>query len=844
MGATAAEVNVLLKIGSDTTGIKAGTTELNKFFSTLKAGFNLNLGFKAAEFALSIPAAAINSIKEYMAQAEQLVGEMEKVRGQVGLTAEGYQLFAFTLKDADQDASALTPALKSLSQVIGDAARGSGEASTKLAAIGLSFRELQGLTPEKQLETVAIALARVTDENERASISADLFGKQYAALNPLLKALAADGLEGLKNSVRATHGLISGPLAQALDDAGDRSKAAGDRLSAAFAPAALGLRSLVADFKQFLALIVAPIPDIVGESHNAAIERIANSRTAGKTVPELQKLIAQEQRIIEFIESTTALADITNTNSRAGRDFVDSVARLKIYEDALAEIQRKVQDKASEDIKKRGDDIDADRKKRRDKAAAEIESLVKEAQRLELQSLDAVDRLSRLKELRAELATRTAPTAAEFLPTVGTKDEGVIRAAENAALAEKLRINIQLRQVEKDISEIEAQSAQIAEKKRTADLALTKSRISATLTREDATLARLIGEQESSLSRIQSDRFLTQEQKQAKILPLLREENRLLSERLTLLDAQLAATDDPAAQQQIVSRKDSIGLKKAENEGEISQAQPLGFVDQLGAELGILQDQLGTFTQNAAAAISDTIGGSVSAISAGITNWITGAETFGQAMSNIGRNVLNIVVSEFIGAIVRGFAQMLISYITTKNAMFLIDVAFAAKSLALNIASAAKSFIAWLPSAIAASVSSYGVAAAVGLAAVLAVVAATGGFAEGGYTGDGGKYEPAGIVHKGEYVMPKHAVNRIGIARLERLRYAYDLPGYANGGLVEGLASSGGVSPSGDSAPAVAMPTYIVFSEEEMRRRMLKNGDSEAHIVRVMRDNRDAIWGN
>lgn len=32
------------------------------------------------------------------------------------------------------------------------------------------------------------------------------------------------------------------------------------------------------------------------------------------------------------------------------------------------------------------------------------------------------------------------------------------------------------------------------------------------------------------------------------------------------------------------------------------------------------------------------------------------------------------------------------------------------------------------------------------------------GFAEGGYTGDGGKYEPAGIVHKGEYVVPQQGV--------------------------------------------------------------------------------------
>lgn len=33
-------------------------------------------------------------------------------------------------------------------------------------------------------------------------------------------------------------------------------------------------------------------------------------------------------------------------------------------------------------------------------------------------------------------------------------------------------------------------------------------------------------------------------------------------------------------------------------------------------------------------------------------------------------------------------------------------------------------------------------------------------FATGGFTGRGGKYEPAGVVHKGEYVLPKDVVNQ------------------------------------------------------------------------------------
>ncbi|KHE07671.1 phage tail length tape measure family protein [Citrobacter braakii] len=44
------------------------------------------------------------------------------------------------------------------------------------------------------------------------------------------------------------------------------------------------------------------------------------------------------------------------------------------------------------------------------------------------------------------------------------------------------------------------------------------------------------------------------------------------------------------------------------------------------------------------------------------------------------------------------------------------------------------------------------------------------GFASGGYTGAGGKYDPAGIVHKGEFVFDQASTNRIGVSQLEALR--------------------------------------------------------------------------
>ncbi|UFZ58586.1 phage tail tape measure protein [Escherichia coli] len=57
-------------------------------------------------------------------------------------------------------------------------------------------------------------------------------------------------------------------------------------------------------------------------------------------------------------------------------------------------------------------------------------------------------------------------------------------------------------------------------------------------------------------------------------------------------------------------------------------------------------------------------------------------------------------------------------------------------------------------------------------------------FAIGGFTGTGGKYEPAGIVHRGEFVFTKEATSRIGVGNLYRL-----MRGYAEGGYVGGAGS-------------------------------------------------------
>ena len=56
------------------------------------------------------------------------------------------------------------------------------------------------------------------------------------------------------------------------------------------------------------------------------------------------------------------------------------------------------------------------------------------------------------------------------------------------------------------------------------------------------------------------------------------------------------------------------------------------------------------------------------------------------------------------------------------------------------------------------------------------------GFAEGGYTGTGSKYTPAGLVHAGEIVWSQADIKRWGgVDVVERMRKA---KGYADGGIV------------------------------------------------------------
>ena len=98
------------------------------------------------------------------------------------------------------------------------------------------------------------------------------------------------------------------------------------------------------------------------------------------------------------------------------------------------------------------------------------------------------------------------------------------------------------------------------------------------------------------------------------------------------------------------------------------------------------------------------------------------------------------------------------------------------------------------------------------------------GFSDGGYTGHGGKYEPAGIVHKGEYVIDAETTKSLGLNKQGSSGIEY-----ADGGMVAATSApvqkflSGAANPPGyqsfkQSLPDTPAMSSAQFNAEQMKK--------------------------
>lgn len=196
--------------------------------------------------------------------------------------------------------------------------------------------------------------------------------------------------------------------------------------------------------------------------------------------------------------------------------------------------------------------------------------------------------------------------------------------------------------------------------------------------------------------------------------------------------------------------------------GQLTDARLAEMIDKIN-EVYAMQDELSM--------------NSIAGIERSTKNWIDSAMDLGGQFGNVMTNVLNGISDQFVELLSTGkssfkdFASSIIKMIM--NIITQLSIAYAIK--------AAMGWVSGSPKTGGGSGQSFPVPSF-----------RPPGFSDGGYTGDGGKYEAAGVVHKGEFVMTKEATKRIGVGNLYKL-----MRGYANGGVVGGSGYTGGGTVTG-----------------------------------------------
>lgn len=141
--------------------------------------------------------ALIANAKETAAYADNI----DKMSQKMGFTTDAFQEWDFIMQHNGSSIEAVKSSMLKLDKAL----ESDTDAWDKL---GLSQEQLLSMSPEEKFEATVKALQGVTDENEKAALAQDIFGKSYQEMMPLLNQTAEE-TEAMKQQVHDLGGVMS-----------------------------------------------------------------------------------------------------------------------------------------------------------------------------------------------------------------------------------------------------------------------------------------------------------------------------------------------------------------------------------------------------------------------------------------------------------------------------------------------------------------------------------------------------------------------------------------------------------------------------------------------------------
>jgi hypothetical protein len=169
--------------------IKANTEEFSKAIKGITATFmQMSTMVAGAAVGITVAMAAI-SIKS-VNFADQLVD----IADSIGMTTDEVQKLAFALRFEGINADKLTSIMKFMSKAMETAADSQAAATEEAKAfndaftrLGINLGDFRTLRPAQQIDILFRALANVSNANDRATLTTDIFGKSAMDLMPVIQ---------------------------------------------------------------------------------------------------------------------------------------------------------------------------------------------------------------------------------------------------------------------------------------------------------------------------------------------------------------------------------------------------------------------------------------------------------------------------------------------------------------------------------------------------------------------------------------------------------------------------------------------------------------------------------
>lgn len=514
-------------------------------------------------------------------------------------------------------------------------------------------------------------------------------------------------------------------------------------------------------------------------------------------------LAAMEKSIKDRSEKIKALAvDLIKERKDAEvKAAQDASADYVQQQDAIIEAQATKEQKKKREIAQINGQAEVVRRK------AEAAGLVEEVRAIEERRAAAV---AAIEKKYAEKPKASSGTASRAAGLQGYKDDLLAEQAQINAATQMLRAQYSAREI--TAGEYYGRMRELVQKGADAQAKSLERQIAflqrqAVTGKEAISVNRQVGDLEARLAKVRTEGA-------GALQVLATEEAAAVKTRLNAIAAYGNALDasNQALQRQLSTQAQRVGM--GDREYEIQQRINDAYADQadklreLQLQLNAGQIDQETFEAERAQLLSKTldrlqmIRDGYDELQQAEGSWLAGASAawanYQQEASNAARQMGDVV-----GNTIGGFEDAWVKFTTTGKLSF----SDLTKSVLSDLARiAARQAILGIVNSVAGAWAGGGITAA-GNQAVTSGTSSInnqlfqnmrlgGGYSTGGYTGDGGVNEPAGVVHKGEVVWSQADIARAGgVGVVEAMRRG--LPGYADGGAV-GTATPGvvGMGPS------------------------------------------------